>query len=712
MPDYSVLIAQLIGVHTEQVAATLRLLDEGNTIPFIARYRKEATHNLDETQIRAIEQQSARLHALEERRAAILASIEEQGKLTPELRAQIEQATQVTALEDLYAPYKPKRKTRASQARERGLEPLAQAILAQTLKGASPEIHAQAFLNAEVGTIDEALQGARDIVAEIISDDANVRGAVREKTRQWGKLTSQRDPKAEDDKGTFESYYDFSFKLNALKPHQILALNRGEAKGVLRLNLAIDERDWRGAIEAHYRPQGRSAWAEQLQLAIDDSAKRLLLPAIERDVRRIMSETAEQQAIHVFAENLRQLLTQAPLANRVIMGIDPAFRTGCKIAIIDAHSKLLTTTTIYPHEPQRQTEQSLTTLRQLIQRYGVSLIVIGNGTASRETEALVAQITRQMAGVEYAITNEAGASVYSASELARAELPDLDVSLRGAVSIARRMQDPLAELVKIDPKSIGVGLYQHDVDQKALSASLDSVVESVVNQVGVDANTASPALLRYVAGIGTKLANAIVAHRNEHGAFKSRNDLKKVAGLGAKTFEQAAGFLRVRGGKQWLDASAIHPESYAIAEAIMHRAQLKPQDSTPERDAKLNAYRTPQALASLAQELGAGVHTLSDILEQLCRPGRDPREDVPPPLLRNDVLSMDDLREGMILRGTVRNVVDFGAFIDIGVKQDGLLHSSQIPRGTRMSVGDIIEVSILGVEKDKKRIKLAWSKQD
>jgi protein Tex len=706
--NYDSRIAKLLDVQPKQVAATIGLLDEGNTIPFIARYRKEMTFNLDEYQIRQIQETIVRFRAVDERRETIVKSIDEQGKLTPELAEKIEAAETVTELEDLYLPYKPKRRTRAMIARERGLEPLAKLILEQPKSGDSPEQAAKPFLGEEIPTIDDALQGARDIVAELIADDAEVRGEVREKAMQFGTLSSVKIKDAEDPKEVYKTYYEFNQRVNYLRPHQTLAINRGENEKVLRVKIELQDRDWRDPITYHYRPNSRSAWLEQLNEAIEDAAKRLLLPAIERDARRALSDAAEVHAIEVFAENLRNLLKQPPLKQRVVLGLDPAYRTGCKIAVIDESGKLLSTTTIYPHEPQNRWNEAKVALAELIQRHGVTIIAIGNGTASRESEQLVAEITRSLNGVQYVMVNEAGASVYSASDLARAELPDLDVSIRGAVSIARRIQDPLAELVKIDPKSIGVGLYQHDVNQHALSDSLDAVVETVVNQVGVDVNTASPALLQYVAGIGAKLANNIVKYRDENGAFKTRAAIKKVSGMGEKSFEQSAGFLRLRDGKNPLDSSAIHPESYHIAQAVLERVQLSATAASESKEAAFQQLLAQSPLPKLAEELGAGALTLADILEQLVRPGRDPREDVEPPLLRSDVLSMKDLKQGMILKGTVRNVVDFGAFIDIGVKQDGLLHVSKIPRGQSLGVGDILDVEILTVDSERGRIGLGW----
>lgn len=709
MRNYDNRIAQQLNIRPNQVAATIRLLDEGNTIPFIARYRKEQTLNLDEFLIREISETVVKLRAVDDRRDTILNSIEEQEKLTPELRGKIEATETMTELEDLYLPYKPKRRTRASIARERGLQPLAEIILAQPRDKVNIQTVSTQYLNDEVPTVEDALSGARDIVAETISDHADVRRLLRDKALKWATLSSTRIKDSEDEKAVYETYYDFSGRGDRIKPYQTLAINRGETEKVLRVKVEIAERDWRDIIETYFSPDYRSPWDEQMILAIEDAAKRLLLPAIERDIRRTLTEIAEVHAINVFAENLRNLLNQPPLLGRTVMGVDPAYRTGCKIAVVDDTGKVLVTNTIYPHKPQNRHDEALKTLLSLVKQFNVSLIAIGNGTASRETEALIAELTRELDDVHYLIVNEAGASVYSASDLARAELPEMDVSLRGAVSIARRAQDPLAELVKIDPRSIGVGLYQHDVNQKDLTHALDAVVESVVNRVGVDVNTASPALLQYVAGIGPKLADNIIAYRDENGHFESRAALKKVSGLGAKAFEQSAGFLRIRDGKNPLDASAIHPESYAIARTVLERAGTTAKEKLEKRADAIKSLQKSLKVDQLASELDAGVHTLSDILEQLMRPGRDPREDLPAPILRSDVLSMDDLHEGMVLAGTVRNVVDFGAFVDIGVKQDGLLHISQIPRSENPGVGDVIQVSIRNVDKDRGRIGLGWA---
>jgi protein Tex len=711
--NYAEPIAKQLNLRVTQVAAAIDLFDEGNTIPFIARYRKEATGTLDEEQLRQVETALERVRALDERRATVLASIEEQGKLTDELRQKIQAADTMTALEDLYQPYKPKRRTRAGIAREKGLQGLADLILQQARTRESAELLAQGYLNEQVQNIEDALSGARDIAAETISDHPEVRRLTREKAMQWGSFQSEKISDAEDPKRVFELYYAFDFRIDRVRPHQVLAINRGEEEKVLRVKVALPERDWQEAVFMYFRPDRCSPFFDQMMQAAADASERLLLPAIERDVRRALTEKADAHAISVFAANMRALLLQPPLAGRVVLGIDPGFRTGSKVAVVDPTGKLLDTLTIYPHEPQKRWKEALEVLQNLVEKHKVNLITIGNGTASRETEQLAVQLIKNTgADLHYLITNEAGASVYSASPLARAELPDLDVSIRGAVSIGRRVQDPLAELVKIDPKSIGVGMYQHDVDQGELAHSLTSVVESVVNQVGVDVNTASPALLTYVSGIGQKLAENVVAFRDANGPFKSRKQLMNVPKLGPKAFEQSAGFLRIQGGDNPLDSSAIHPESYAIAEAVLKSAGLTSHMPPEKRQAALDQLRKEKPITKLSEELGAGVPTLTDIFEQLVRPGRDPRQDMPLPILRSDVLKMEDLATGMCLKGTVRNVVDFGAFVDIGVKQDGLLHRSQVPPGTAMQVGEIIDVEILKVEPERGRISLKWPDQN
>jgi protein Tex len=711
MTQYDLTITSQLKLKPGQAAAAIELFDAGNTIPFIARYRKEATNTLDEDQLRNIEALLGKLRAMDERRATILASIEEQGKMTPELLEQINKADSLVALEDLYAPYKPKRRTRASIAREKGLQELADLILSQARTKESAEERAKPFLNEQVETVEDALAGARDIVAETISDHAEVRRVTREKSLKLGVLHCTKIEDAKDEKSVYALYYDNQLRVDRLQPHQVLAVNRGENEKVLRASLEVPDREWQGAAADVFEPDARSPFMEQLEEAIIDAGERLLMPSIERDVRRTLTEKAETHAISVFSANLRSLLGQPPLLGYTVLGIDPGFRTGSKVAVVDPTGKLLDTATIYPHEPQKKTREAGEVIEKLIEKHKVNLISIGNGTASRETETFVANLIREREGVRYLIVSEAGASIYSASPLARAEFPDLDVSIRGAVSIARRAQDPLAELVKIDPKSIGVGMYQYDVDQAALSEALRGVVESVVNRVGVDLNTASFALLAYVSGIGGKLAERIVAHRDEKGVFTNRKQLRDVSGLGPKAFEQSAGFLRIRNGENPLDASAIHPESYAAAEAVLKRAGLKIASTLEERKTALDKLQAEVKIEKLAEELGVGAPTLKDILEQLVRPGRDPRQDLQAPILRSDVLSMDDLLAGMELKGTVRNVIDFGAFVDIGVKQDGLLHKSQIPNGTMLQVGDIIDVEILKIEAERGRIGLGWPKK-
>jgi uncharacterized protein len=708
--DYAARIASELDIRPQQTAATIALFDEGNTLPFIARYRKEQTGMLDEQQLRQLKKLLDRLRALEDRRQTIKASIEEQGKMTARLREGLLAATSLTELEDLYRPYKPKRRTRADVAREKGLQGLADLILAQEHADTTVEEIVTPFLSDEAPTAELALAGARDIVAQTISDHPDVRQLTREKALRSSVLRSdRRDPADDTDpRGTYQLYYEFKLKADRLRPHQILAINRGEAENVLRVQVEVPEHDWRGGIGSTYRPEYGSPLGEQLVLAAEDAAQRLLLPAIERDVRRHLTERAEAHAIRIFADNLRALLNQPPLTGHTVLGIDPGFRTGCKVAVVDPSGKVMETSTIYPHEPQESWDEALDSLRELAEEHDVTLIAIGNGTASRETEQLAAEMIRDLEALRYLMVDETGASVYSASPLARGELPDLDVSLRGAVSIARRVQDPLAELVKIDPRSLGVGLYQHDINQKELEEALDEVVESVVNSVGVDLNTASPALLTHVAGIGATLAGRIVAYRDAHGPIASREAIKKVQGIGPKTFEQAAGFLRIRDGENPLDASAIHPESYNVAETVLSIAGLTSNTRPAKRAQALVSLLKQWPLDELAEELDVGVPTLADICKQLVQPGRDPRHELPAPILRRDVLKMEDLRPHLRLRGTVRNVVDFGAFVDIGVKHDGLLHRSQIPTDAELQVGHVIEVEILNVEPERGRISLGW----
>jgi uncharacterized protein len=714
MTDRDILatIAAELKLATTQVVATAALFDDGNTIPFVARYRKEMTGGLDEEQLRQIEARLAYLRRLAERQAAVLKSIEEQGKLTPELAAAVAAATTLQAVEDLYLPYKPKRRTRATIARERGLEPLADLLLAQKDDRPLEELAAP-YLSAEVADAAAALDGARDILAERLSEDAAIRGEARRLAMSKAVVVCQlAGEEAEvDPGGKYRLYHDLALPLPDVQPHQWLALSRGEAEGALRVHLDLPEDDILDVMEVSFLRGPRRPIRDQVQAAIADGYRRLLAPSVERDVRASEGDEADEHAIQVFTANLRKLLLQPPLRGKVVMGIDPGFRTGCKVAVVDATGKVLGTHTIYPHEPSRRWDEAKKMLGAAVGTAGVDVVAIGNGTASRETEQLVAEVIDEHPVLRYAMVSEAGASVYSASPLARAELPNLDVSLRGAVSIARRLQDPLAELVKIDPQSIGVGMYQHDVDQKRLADALDVVVESVVNYVGVDANTASPALLGYVAGLSKAVAANVVALRDQEGPYKKRSDLKKVKGLGPRAYQQAAGFLRVPDSANPLDNTAIHPESYSIVERLMDLAgtRLKARDML----GRVQAVREEIGLAGLAELLEVGEPTLIDILDALARPGRDPREDLPPPILRHDVLKMEDLREGMRLKGTVRNVVDFGAFVDIGVKQDGLVHVSKMAdRYVRnpfevVSVGDVVDVVVTSVDLERGRIGLS-----
>ncbi|NLF12617.1 MAG: RNA-binding transcriptional accessory protein [Anaerolineaceae bacterium] len=714
MTDREILatIASELKLAATQVAATAALFDDGNTIPFVARYRKEMTGGLDEEQLRQLEARLGYLRRLSERQAAVLKSIEEQGKLTPELAAAIEAATTLQAVEDLYLPYKPKRRTRATIARERGLEPLADLLLQQQDDRPLEEL-AASFLSDEVEDAAAALAGARDILAERFAEDAAVRGEARKLAANKAVVVCQLagDEAEVDPGGKYRLYHDVALPLDDVQPHQWLAIERGEAEGALHVRLDLPEDDILDVMEISFLRGPRRPIRDQVEAAIADGYKRLLAPSVERDVRAGEGEAADEHAIQVFTANLRKLLLQPPLRGKVVMGLDPGYRTGCKVAVVDATGKVLGTDTIYPHEPVRRWDEAKKALTEAVKAAGVGVVAIGNGTASRETEQLVAELIEEHPGLRYAMVSEAGASVYSASPLARAELPNLDVSLRGAVSIARRLQDPLAELVKIDPQSIGVGMYQHDVDQKKLAEALDAVVESVVNYVGVDVNTASPALLGYVAGLSKAVAANVVALRDDVGPFKKRSDLKKVKGLGPRAYQQAAGFLRVPESANPLDNTAIHPESYPIVERLMDLAatRLKARDMV----GKVQAVRDEMGLAGLAELLDVGEPTLVDILDALARPGRDPREDLPPPILRQDVLKMEDLREGMRLKGTVRNVVDFGAFVDIGVKQDGLVHVSKMAdRYVRnpfevVSVGDVVDVVVTSVDLERGRIGLS-----
>lgn len=726
-------LSRELNLALSQVERTVALLDEGNTIPFITRYRKEVTGGLDEEQLRALSERLQYLRNLEARRAEVYAALEQGGHLTPELEAQLAAAETLQAVEDIYLPFRPKRRTRAQIAREQGLQPLAEALLAQDAGGQSRDDLAAAFVDPERGVADleAAYAGARDIVAETVAETAAVRQAVREATRKTGVLRVARKDETVDAEGKYQLYHDFGENLATLPPHRILAINRGEREGVLKAEVEANHAAFVTTLQRRYA-KGAGWVGDEVRAAVADGYKRLLAPAIERDLRGELTDRAEAHALTIFAANLRGLLLQPPLRGRVVMGLDPGFRTGCKVAVVDATGKYLEGGVVYLHQPDRAKDSLLKTA----QRWGVQIIAIGNGTASRETEALVAELIREMGDarrgtadssqppspnphppLHYVMVSEAGASVYSASEAARTEFPDLDATQRGNVSIARRLQDPLAELVKIDPKALGVGLYQHDVDQKRLGEQLGTVVESCVNYVGVDLNTASAALLGYVAGLNSKTAKAIVAHRDENGPFGARKQLLKVKGLGPKAFEQSAGFLRIPEASDPLDNTAVHPESYAAARALLARYGERntrlPEVAARVRKLFANNEITP---AQLAADLGIGEPTLNDMLDAMARPGRDPRDDAPPPLLRADVLKMEDLQPGMQLRGTVRNVVDFGAFVDIGVKQDGLVHVSELAdRFVRnpldvVQVGDVVDVRVLSIDNARGRIALSMKK--
>ncbi len=708
--DIIATIAAELGVRKGQVDAAVKLIDEGNTIPFIARYRKEATGALNDEQLRNLFERLNYLRNLEEKKQQVLATIEEQGKLTEELRQQILDAQTLVVVEDLYRPYRPKRRTRATVAKEKGLEPLANILLLQMTKKPMLE-EAAAFINEEkeVATAEDALAGAKDIVAELIAEEADYRIRIRELTTKKGILhSSAKDAAA---KSVYEMYYDFTEPVAKLAGHRVLALNRGEAEKILSVKIEAPEEDILRFLEKQVITRDNPNTRPVLQETVADSYDRLIAPAIEREIRADLTENAEDGAISVFGKNLGQLLMQPPIAGKVVLGWDPAFRTGCKLAIVDATGKVLDTKVIYPTAPQNKVEESKKILKQLIDKYDVSLISVGNGTASRESEQIIVELLKELKKpVQYVIVNEAGASVYSASKLATEEFPNFDVGQRSAASIARRLQDPLAELVKIDPKAIGVGQYQHDMNQKKLGEALGGVVEDCVNRVGVDLNTASASLLEYISGISKAVAKNIVTYREENGRFMSRNELKKVPKLGPKAFEQCAGFLRIRNGKNPLDATSVHPESYGATTLLLEKLGYGKNDWQPGQLAGLS--QKVKDKKKLAQELEIGELTLNDILSELEKPGRDPREDMPRPILRSDVLEMKDLTPGMVLKGTVRNVIDFGAFVDIGVHQDGLVHISQIcDRFIKhpleaVSVGDVVDVKVLDVDLEKKRIAL------
>lgn len=708
--EFSTIIAQELSLRPNQVKEAVQLLDSGNTIPFIARYRKEVTGELDENALRSIVERLEYLRNLEQRKTEVLRLIDEQGKLTEELTSQIEKAKILQEVEDLYRPYKQKRRTRATIAKEKGLEPLALWILAQA-PTRRPEEEAVQYINPEleVHTVEDALAGASDILAELISDDANLRKRVRETTFRLGDIVAV--GKKSGERSAFEMYYDYRELLRKIPPHRILALNRGEKEEFLSVKIEVPVEEVLRIIQGFYLKTGPCA--PVVASAIEDAYKRLIAPSIEREVRGELSGKAEEQAIKVFAANLRQLLLQPPVRGKVVLGLDPGFRTGCKFAAVDDTGKLLQVGVIYPHPPQNKREDAKRIIREAIEKYQVDILTIGNGTASRETEEVVAELLQESGlEAEYIIVSEAGASVYSASKLAGEEFPEFDLSLRSAVSIARRLQDPLAELVKIEPKAVGVGQYQHDVQPKHLDESLQGVVESVVNTVGVDLNTASPSLLQYVAGLKPTIARNIVAWREENGKFSKRAQLKKIPRLGEQTFIQCAGFIRIPGGENPLENTPVHPESYTLAENILKKANFDLED-LENRPVEVRRALSLLKAEDLAQEFKAGIPTVKDILDALQRPGRDPREDLPRPKLRRDVTHLEDLTEGMIMEGTVRNIVDFGAFIDLGVKHDGLVHISQIsdkfikhPMEV-LSVGDIVKVRVLGIDKGRERVSLS-----
>lgn len=711
--DINQKITEELGVKKWQVDAAVKLIDEGNTIPFIARYRKEVTGTLDDEQLRKLFERLTYLRNLEEKKEQVLSSIEEQGKLTEELRRQILEAETLVVVEDLYRPYRPKRRTRATIAKEKGLEPFASLILLQKAKEPLLTL-AEAYVDEEKGVknVQEAVDGAKDIIAEYISDEADYRSWIRRHTIQKGKvLSTAKDEKAES---VYEMYYDFEEPVGKLAGHRILALNRGEKEKFLTVKIEAPEEDILRYLEKKTIHTDNEYTTPILREAAADAYKRLIAPAIEREIRNDLTEKAEDGAIDVFGKNLEQLLMQPPIVGQTVLGWDPAFRTGCKLAVVDPTGKVVGTTVIYPTAPTtpQKIKASKDLLKKIIEKYNITLISVGNGTASRESEQFIVELLKEIPQkVQYIIVNEAGASVYSASKLASEEFPKFDVGQRSATSIARRLQDPLAELVKIDPKSIGVGQYQHDMNQKKLSEALSGVVEDCVNKVGVDLNTASAPLLAYISGISSAIAKNIVAYREENGRFEDRKELLKVAKLGPKAYEQCAGFMRIQGGKNPLDGTSVHPETYDAAKKLLEKQGFKPEDI---RGGKLVGLSlTVKDHKKLAEELGVGEITLRDIIKELEKPARDPRDEMPKPILRTDVLEMKDLTEGMILKGTVRNVIDFGVFVDIGVHQDGLVHISQITDKKfikhpleAVSVGDIVDVKVLSVDLKKKRIQL------
>jgi uncharacterized protein len=713
MADITAQLIQEFKLKPFQVQNTLKLIDDGCTIPFIARYRKELTGELDDQVLRELHERLVYLRSLEERREDVRRLIDEQGKLTPELSKALDACKSLQEIEDIYRPFKPKRRTRASIAREKGLEPLARILFAQEmLKGSIDEIAAP-FVDAEKGvnSVEEALAGAMDIIAEEISDNAEMRKAVRELFFRHGMMVSKARKKEDS---VYRLYYDFREPVSRIAKHRILAINRGEKEEFLEAGIEMPEELVTEYLKARNVKKTRSITSEYVERAVEDSYKRLIAPSIENEVRNELTEMAGEQAMKVFAENLRNLLLQPPVKDRVVLGLDPAYRTGCKIAVVDGTGRVLITTVIYPTPPQSKVEEAEKTILNLIERCKVDLISIGNGTASKESEIFVANVLKKTSRkVYYMVVSEAGASVYSASKLAAEEFPEFDVSLRSAVSIARRLQDPLAELVKIDPKAIGVGQYQHDMNQKRLGETLGGVVEDCVNSVGVDLNTASPSLLSFVSGINSTVAKNIVEYRETNGRFTSRQELKKVKKLGDKAFEQCAGFLRIQGGRNILDNTSVHPEAYTAAEKLLETLGYKQEDVQNRRLGDLTKTVEKKGIGEVAAAIGVGIPTLRDIISELLKPGRDPRDELPKPVLLTDVLDIADLKPGMVLTGTVRNVADFGAFVDIGVHQDGLVHISELAdRFVKnpmevVSVGDIVKVRVLAVDVAKKRISLS-----
>lgn len=715
MNDLYKQIAKQLNITTNQINAVLKLLEEGSTVPFIARYRKEVTGALDEEQIREISKTYEYGVNLQQRKDDVIRLIDEKGMLTPELKNQILKAEKLTEIEDLYRPFKEKKKTRATMAKAKGLEPLAQYLLTYPQSGI--EVEAAKYVNEEVASVEEALQGARDIIAEMIADNADYRKWIREYTTKNGEIQSKVRDKSLDERHVYEQYYEYSEPISRIVPHRVLAMNRGESEKILRISITENAEGVYTYLSKQFIKDASGEAANQVMMAIEDAYKRLIKPSIEREIRASLKEVAENQAIHIFSENVRQLLLQPPMKGKVVLGVDPAFRTGCKLAVVDETGKVLDIDVIYPHEKSKGStaDPKLVAAARAkvidkINTHKVEIVSIGNGTASRETESFIVDVLKEIKHpIYYIITNEAGASVYSASDLARQEFPDLQVEERSAVSIARRLQDPLAELVKIDPKSIGVGQYQHDVTQSKLNDSLNFVVETTVNQVGVNVNTASPALLKYVAGLSSTIANNIVKHRDEVGKFTKREELKKVARLGAKTYEQAIGFLRIIDGVNPLDKTGIHPESYKVAEEVLESLGCTKDDLGTEG---LKAAVAKADRLKLMATLGVGEHTLNDILDAFVAPNRDLRDEVAAPLLRSDVLKLEDLKPGMELQGTVRNVVDFGVFVDCGVKEDGLVHLSKMKKGfvkhpmDVASVGDIVKVWVESVDLNRKRLAL------